>query len=735
LDSHTGEIVTRIPRPDGLSSGALDRDFQGELNVAARKLVVLARKGCGSELSVYDVPSGALLKAYCASGWVFSGDSTRLALSLFDTEGKTAGPGNSELIVDACTLAPVQTVAEPGASAAAPHGEIRAVDVVASGTTLALAWPHGMSLTDLRSGHTEQFLLGKGELRNFYWEAGRVAWRVGDRVSVWDAKTPARVSSFDAVGCGANTFPTLSPDAERIALGCSSFVGSWDASSHRLLARVPVSAPATDLKWLAGGRGIVAALGNDGARKVVLDLVTQKPLALAGPNQQLESIGLESRLVTISPFWGTAAKPRVTYLDAELLTHDLSLPGCRLASYDIVDAKPGIAALKCSDATGKQTLVFDSKTRSTRVFPRNGPDLTIASDVLVNTGREVELRALSDGALLPGSPVSPGEISSDSWWDGSTLIVTPSLTPGKGSTRKVSHLGSALTTQLEPVRDNPQCNGTDTDHDGALSWDMDPPYAFCDRRTGRQLGNLPSDVVNAVAALVGTETLDLSADLLLVGINNPRLFRRAGWHAVPLEDPPRNAKIVSPHLIAGSDASSQIGVWSADTGKRLARWPAAKTPGQDPRSGYDADIAPVAADGELGILVFGALRDNLVMPSVYDLKSGNLLESLPVFATRSVRFIAPGVLSVVEPNQVSFWRVPGAKRLGIWLSHPRTGEAAFLAESGEFEVSGDVNAWRDVLRCERGDVESPFESCVAALLKPGIAGRTLGFEMSRPPPP
>lgn len=83
------------------------------------------------------------------------------------------------------------------------------------------------------------------------------------------------------------------------------------------------------------------------------------------------------------------------------------------------------------------------------------------------------------------------------------------------------------------------------------------------------------------------------------------------------------------------------------------------------------------------------------------------------------------MLSVVEPSRVAFFQLPQRERLGVLLNHPSTGEVAFLATTGELELSGEPLAWREVLRCQVGETELPLEVCLDAWLEPGIGARRL----------
>ena len=137
---------------------------------------------------------------------------------------------------------------------------------------------------------------------------------------------------------------------------------------------------------------------------------------------------------------------------------------------------------------------------------------------------------------------------------------------------------------------------------------------------------------------------------------------------------------------------------------------------------------PTIADAQLGIAVIAHSYHELV--TLVDLWSGTRFETLPVTSQGNVQFVSPGLLSVVEEAEVSFWRVPKARRLGRWLAHPDSDAVAFLADSGEFELSGSPTIWQNVLRCEVGRTELPLQTCIDALQEPALAERTLGLPPS-----
>ena len=185
----------------------------------------------------------------------------------------TARSKRSILIVDARTLAPFETIHEPGPSATSSWYELQADWSIGDGDSLVVRWANAVSVTDLHSGTTWQFPLAqpghdfKGKAR----EAGRIAWRVDDRISIWDSHTK-QLRSFEATGCSKGYGVSLSPDGARVAVGCTKSVAIWDAASEQLIQRIAVVAYDTwNPRWLSAGRarrrnGRVGALGRAGLR-------------------------------------------------------------------------------------------------------------------------------------------------------------------------------------------------------------------------------------------------------------------------------------------------------------------------------------------------------------------------------------------------------------------------------------------------------------------------------------
>jgi hypothetical protein len=740
LDVETGQLTTRVPRLDGSSFGALPPGFLARLELVPGKILEQSEQpGCEFGLSVFDANSGALRKTYQATGWSLSADGERLAITQIEALDATARSKRSILIVDARTLAPLETIREPGPSATSSWYDLHADWSIGDGESLVVRWANAVSVTDFHSGKTWQFPLAqpahdfKGRSR----EAGRIAWRVDDRISIWDSHAK-QLRSFEATGCSKGYGVALSPDGARVAVGCTKSVAIWDAGSEQLIQRIALAYDTWNPSWLSGGRGLVVETAEWGHWDV-LDSVTGRTITVAQAGQGIAAVGRKSRLFALEWSSSTRSYSRLVYLDAALTAHDVPTPDCEIYARQLVEGEDGMAALWCRNKDGPKALVVDTNTLHTQTLAMSGEALAIRGHELIGIGSSiVDLRALQTGALWPGAPVTPLGIGPDSWWEAETLVTA---VPGE-TTRRISHFGNALSASTEPIVEARACSGEGTGEHEGLAWQNYPPYLVCDRRTGRAVAEVPAKAlfppgVYESADPPGEPQIQFEfapgGALILTSYLNPRLFRRKDRKLVRLVDPPPGAHFVGPRLIAGSDSHRQFGVWDGATGKRIARWSQDKTPGYDPiHHDYSSSPErPLAADANLGLVVFEPINGN-VGPTLRDLASGKVLEEIPVFASDRIRFVAPGVLSVMEPARVSFWRVPHAKRLGIWLSHPRSVEAAFLAESGQFEISGDLGTWRDVLRCEQGLAELPLETCANTLLEPGIAARTLGFTVKAP---
>ena len=101
-----------------------------------------------------------------------------------------------------------------------------------------------------------------------------------------------------------------------------------------------------------------------------------------------------------------------------------------------------------------------------------------------------------------------------------------------------------------------------------------------------------------------------------------------------------------------------------------------------------------------------------------------------------MRFAANGVLSVVEQQWISFFRVPKAEqlrrgsaptRLGRLLATP-TDQVVFLGDDSVFDASVAPEQLASFLRCSVGAEEVPFELCAEAFWEPGSAARRLLHE-------
>ena len=264
---------------------------------------------------------------------------------------------------------------------------------------------------------------------------------------------------------------------------------------------------------------------------------------------------------------------------------------------------------------------------------------------------------------------------------------------------------------------------------------------ICDRRTGRAVDEVPAKAlfppgVYESADPPGEPQIQFEfapgGALILTSYANPRLFRRKGPQAGA----------------SGRSASRRTLRRSApDRGQRLASaiWRVGRRDWYAHRALVARKDARLRSYQPASARTRNALwlRTRTSASSFSSRFNGNVSQRCVIWRRarcwkRSpgplrgrIHPVAPGVLSVSGACARLVLARTYAKRLGLWLSHPRSGEAAFVTESGQFEISGDQHlARRAALRT--GPVELLLETCAKALLKPGIAARTLGFTAKAP---
>ena len=702
LDTTSGKLHARLPQPKASGTAA---PAEVMLNASGDRLLLrsvdlyAARKpapACLSSLDLFDARSGRWLKRECASDWAFSPDGSHLAVARIVGWGD--GAIMRVLLLDSKTLETKLEVPEPG--------NVIALGFAPDGVTLVVEWSNRVSLTDLRTGKTEEWLAAEQEsVSRVVFGGALAAWRLGGVVSLRSfadgqlIRVPLGTCDDDRYGHVA-----LSPSGRRLATECADLVTVWDlpagpraAPKRALRVRPPASAKVMGFEWLPGDRGLVFELSvNSSGGTTVFDTKLERFVPLAGPEERLTAVDRASRFVIVEPtgFLGG----RVLQLDATLTPKPVALPDCNADALISIDAAS--ALVTCVGREQPSAVFVEAKSLATRAFTGGGCKPVVHGSVLVFGCRSsLELRDANTGALLPTTPISPSPMAYDGWWDGDSFVASVSLEDR--DVRRIVHFGATLQSATEARPADGPCS----EHRGKIAWSPGAPYSICDRRTGRVAGEIPPA---AVALGFGVPRLSHDGKLVVSNDEAPRLARVDDARAIALTDSPSNMAFVGPELLVGLGEGSEWGLWSGATGRRLATW------NETPRE------VPVAADAGLGV----AIEPGHAL-TLRDFNTGKKLASIDAPQRGDVELSPHGLLSVVESSRVSFWQVSGARHLGNLLNHPKTGEVAFLTPSHGFEVSGDPAQWREVLRCQVGISELPLEVCVDALLEPGVGARSL----------
>ncbi|MEO8899945.1 MAG: hypothetical protein ABI488_00160 [Polyangiaceae bacterium] len=496
LDVHTGQVCARVPRPHGDLLPFSEANFEAELNPAAERLVVRSESMAENsyQTAVYDTRSGALLKSGSATHWLFSPDGSRLVLAETAPFESSYAIKSTVDVLDPRSMQVLHTVRAPEVNSS--WAGFAAMAIEPESDTLAIAWRNGLSLVDLRSGHTDQFATGteSAYMPSLAVGAGLAVWRAGDDALVtakqrhWRLTLPKCPTGESAV----------SPDGKRIAFACPDSVLLWEVGVNHPPARLLGHGTGYGLTWLAGGRGLgLGKLPSVTSAMDVLDTTTKQLIHTARATDQWNVSGM-LRLATVGS-WQTQTYELI-YLDANLDQHPLALPGCLTLFPGVTEGDNGVGVVECNTDHGLAAVVVDTKTLSTRSFPINYPALTVDGDELIDVSKDaLELRALGSGALLPFSPRGPLDLRYDAFWEGATLVVGLDTGPGalvpratRPTVHRISHFGATLQTVTEPASQAGPCAGPLSMRRGRFSWGSKPPSTLCDRRSGRVLGDLPA---------------------------------------------------------------------------------------------------------------------------------------------------------------------------------------------------------------------------------------------------
>lgn len=709
IDARSGRLHARIPRPTP-AQFELDVDSNGT-RVLARSVDLTkigTKEGCASTIDIYDASSGARLKQECAFSWVFSPDGSRLALDRLIGWGD--GAIMKVVVLDTKTLEPV--IELPNA------GNVGSLKFAPDGTTLVTRWSDGISLTDLASGKTEDFRSPEMDTSSDVLFGGdNVFWQVGGTGHVWSLAQ--RTHGEFALGiCKQAAFerglvePTpvklnaVSRSGARLATSCDGVVTLWSLPGGapprpRRLSSVSLPPGSTlwSVQFVRGERTLAIELigKNESTSKPTLyDSERHRWLLSPQPLGDSRTLDVDLGLVLNGKGLGSL---ELLAVDEQARLRPVSLPNCQPMQV----AKGNTDSTAIVTCNGQQLLavVLDLKTLASRSFPVGAVGQNVFGNTLVSSDYlAFEVRDLSTGALLPGSPVAPGATAWDGWWDGSAFITVAAR--DYQDEAHVVRFGAQLTRETLPRPPSELCK----EHRGQVAWSQRPPLSICKRKTGVAVRQLPDK------ALLGDQfdspALSDDGSFAIAGGSADHAYRVADGTRIPLLDSPRGLQFVGPDLLVGYDEAYDWGFWSAATGLRLTH------------SREKLGNLPIAASFALNLAI-EAGRPSLVVRDF----AGSALGTIAVDQKGDIELTERGVLSVVEPSRVAFFQLPQREPLGVLLNHPSTGEVAFLAATGELELSGDPLAWRELLRCQVGTRELPLEVCLDAWLEPGIGARRL----------
>jgi hypothetical protein len=693
IDVRTGRLHARIPQ-SLQAQVELDLDANGT-RVLTRSIDLTKVRGaddCASTIDIFEASSGARLKQECAFSWAFSADGSRLALDRLIGWGD--GAIMKVVVLDTKTLEPVIELPEPG--------NVVRLNFAPDGTTLVTRWSNGVSLTDVVSGKTETWRTSEPELGDVLFGGGHAVWQLGSTAHVWSLSQHTHAT----FSLGTCKLAAVSRSGARLAASCDGSVTLWSmpgsvqARARRLSSiSLPKDSTFWSVHFLRGDRAIAIELigKNESSSKPALyDTERQRWLLLPQPTGDSRTLDVDLGLLLT----GKGSAPLELFaIDDQARLRAVSLPNCEPMQLARGNGE-GSAIVTCR---GQRLLaaVLDLKTLAFRSFPVGATAQNVHGSTLVSSDYSaLELRDLRTGALLPGSPVAPAPTAWDGWWDGSAFVTVAAR--DYQDEMHVVRFGAQLTREALPLPPTEPCK----EHRGQVAWSLRPPFAICSRKTGVATRRLPDK------ALPGGQfdrpALSDDGSFAIAGEDADHAYRVADGAQIPLVEAPRGLQFVGPELLVGFDEAYDWGFWSAATGRRLTR------------SSEKLGNLPIAASAAQNLAI-EAGRPLLVVRDF----AGNRIGTIPVDQKGDVALSERGVLSVVEPSRVSFFQLPQREPLGVLLNHPSTGEVAFLAATGELELTGEPLAWRQLLRCQVGTRELPLELCLDAWLEPGIGARRL----------
>jgi hypothetical protein len=429
---------------------------------------------------------------------------------------------------------------------------------------------------------------------------------------------------------------------------------------------------------------------------VLIDAKRLKPLSISVGREHIADVALATGLLEVETPEGFGHE-RVVRINANGTLDQSTFAECSLWREDI-DDQLGTAVVSCRKGGGTWLLREDQPPRH---LEQELSGRLVGSVVALADSGVLAFYSAKDGTLLPYSPEYPLRLHGEGYWDerARQLIVGLSEEPLTAVVTFLPELKLSYAAELAK-----SCGGEETWlNNGGVTWGTKPPYPLCDRRTGQRLRDLPFREPPDQF-----ERSDVSADgqFMLTRQRAGQLYEIATGRSVSLAESPEWLKFAGDALV-GYNAEGH-GVWDRSTGRRIAGF-------------SERGELPIAADAELELAIIEKRGEQL---GVYGFAAGPRLAELRALPRGDVRFGPAGLLSIVEADWVSLWRLPAAKKIVRGQAPRRLGRLmfgesglAFLADDGAFQASGKTLKW---LRCEVGLTELPIELCVDALTKPDL---------------
>ena len=745
FDAASGHELIRVRAPKGQIY------LDGGLSPDARWLMLSSddENWSGAQFELHDVESkvaprrfaGAI--AWPGSSWAFSKDAS--VVFWLESSGPKESP---KLVLHAADVA-TQTVRfalelpsvkldEPPISAQeltfSPGGQLIVVHRSDPNSEV-----DRISIVEVASGRAYHFdTVHDGSTATFSASGEKAAWSAPAGIALWDrgANAPRLLHDRRCMGLmGPQPPPALfSPSEHLLATASPGRVCVWDVAKGRLIAAFPPNASDVDdissdpRTWVQGDRGLslntttCQELWDVPHRRKVMSYLLASSVQ-GGPPVTLEQSSQDD-------LW-------VTEITPNLAPKRTALPQCALKDF-CQTGNPDLSAFgqKVVVPCAHNPALVNLANGSTRRLQISGwESLDLSNDGAVLASRTRFGLRLYDADS--GEQRTP--LLSDNEYEATTSLLT--LTAGELQIdqrdpaghihrRQVVFGAARLSLSQSEILSAP-CAGT-TPMDGnilnsSLAWEESKKLGgivLCNFASGREAGHLR---LEAGGQLVG---VNADGTKVVVVTNDSTLL----WH-------PTESKTVALSILGGVDwtfdGSYLVATTSLDA-ERITVFDAATG---EPRMSWQIPIPKT----DRRLLAFNATSRLVLMSSdrttapwsarhgiaeLRKLDDGTLVGELPCELRSSAAFGPNGLLAINAGNHVSILRVPSLERVGEILMDGK--DTAFIRQDGAFETTDPPERWRSRLRCEVGDVALPFDACVDALYRPGVAREVMGALSVKP---